>query len=191
MTEQKQRFRIAAAMAVADEILRWLDPSCFQTAVAGSIRRGKPMVSDVEILFIPRSEKQRDPADMFGWLTVNLADQVIAQMEKAGVLARRKSITGTETYGKLNKLMIHRASGIPVDLFTEPSANDWWRSLVIRTGPKELNIRLIETAARYGVKVHAYGVGLTREDGSPIVCTSEEEFFDICGVPFIAPKARL
>lgn len=187
----KPRFPIVNARAVAAEMLRWLDPSCYQTAVVGSIRRHKPTVSDVEILFIPRSEKQRDPSDMFGCLTVNLADQVIAKMTLAGVLERRKSVTGIETYGPLNKLMRHRMSGIPVDLFTEPSADDWWRSLVIRTGPTELNIRLIETAARHGVKVHAYGEGLTRDDGSPIICTSEEEFFDICGVPFLEPKARL
>jgi hypothetical protein len=51
-------------------------------------------------------------------------------MEKAGVLERRKNTIGRETFGPLNKLMRHRASGIPVDLFCEPSLPDWWRSLV-------------------------------------------------------------
>lgn len=36
-------------------------------------------------------------------------------------------------YGSKNKLMRHRASGIPVDLFSATTAN-WFNYLVCRTG---------------------------------------------------------
>ena len=145
---------------------------------------------DVEILYNSKTEKRPDPQDMFKTITVNLVDETIQTMEGVGVLERRRNTLGRESFGPLNKLMRHRASGIPVDLFCEPSLHDWWRSLVIRTGPKELNVRLITTAAKRGVGVHAYGTGLTDMRGAPIACESEEQFFEICGARYLAPKDR-
>lgn len=186
----KPRFPADEAKSVAAELMRWLDPACERVVIAGSIRRQQPTVGDVEILYVPKMESQSDPADMFSSMTVNLADEVIAAMEEAGVLERRKNTLGRETFGPLNKLMRHRASGIPVDLFAEPSLDDWWRSLVIRTGPKELNVRLITTAAKRGVHVHAYGTGLTDIRGNPIPCESEEQFFRHCNVEYLPPECR-
>jgi DNA polymerase/3'-5' exonuclease PolX len=187
---EKPRFPAAEAKAVAAELLRWLDPACERLVVAGSLRREKPTVSDVEILYNAKIEKRRDPVDMFSSIAVHLADEVIATMESVGVLERRKNTIGRETFGPLNKLMRHQASGIPVDLFCEPSLDDWWRSLVIRTGPKELNVRLITTAAKRGIRVHAYGTSLTDVRGAPITCESEEQFFAICGARYLQPKDR-
>ena len=186
----KPRFPADEAKAVAAEIMRWLDPACERLVVAGSLRREKPTVGDVEILYLPLTELRPNPQDMFNALTINLADEAIATMESAGVLERRKNTIGRETFGPLNKLMRHRASGIPVDLFCEPSWDDWFRSLVIRTGPKELNVRLITTAAKRGIGVHAYGTGLTDMRGNPIPCDSEERFFEICGARYLEPKDR-
>lgn len=186
----KPRFSAEEANTVAAEILCWLDPACRRLVVAGSLRRQKPTVGDVEILYTPTYELRADPQDMFNTLTINLADEAIAKMEKEGVLERRKNVAGRENFGPLNKLMRHRSTGIPVDLFCEPSLDDWWRSLVIRTGPKELNVRLITTAAIYKINVHAYGPGLTNFLGEPIPCDSEERFFEICGMKYLEPKDR-
>lgn len=186
----KLRFPAAEAKIVADEMLRWLDPVCKRIIVAGSLRREKPTVGDVEILYKSKAEKRTDPLDMFSSIFISLADEVIATMIGVGVLEKRRNIAGRETFGPLNKLMRHRASGIPVDLFSEPNLDDWWRSLVIRTGPKELNVRLITTAAKRGIKVHAYGIGLTDMRGNQIACESEEQFFEICGARYLEPKDR-
>ena len=186
----KTKFQADEAKSVAAEIMRWLDPVCERLVVAGSLRREKPVVGDVELLYLPKIENRNDPSDMFASKDVNLADEAIATMESAGVLERRKNTIGRETFGPLNKLMRHRASGIPVDLFCEPSLADWFRSLVIRTGPKEMNVRLITTAAKRGIGVHAYGTGLTDMRGAPIACDSEERFFEICGARYLEPKDR-
>lgn len=183
-------FPASNAQAVATELIRWLDPACERLVVAGSLRRQKPFVGDVELLYVPKIEKRPDPEDMFAWQDVNLADETISTLERTGVLTRRKTVNGRETFGPLNKLMLHRASGIPVDLFCETSAADWFRSLVIRTGPKELNVRLITTAAKSGISVHAYRAGLTDLRGENITCESEEQFFSICNVPYLEPKER-
>jgi len=186
----KPNFLADDAKVVAAEMMRWLDPVCNRLVVAGSLRRQKPTVGDVEILYNSKTEKRPDPMDMFSSILVSLADEVIETMIGVGVLEKRRNSFGRETFGPLNKLMRHRASGIPVDLFSEPNLSGWWRSLVIRTGPKELNVRLITTAAKRGIGVHAYATGLTDIRGAPIACHSEQEFFEICGARYLEPKDR-
>lgn len=171
-----------AALAVAEELRAALAPFCQQIAVAGSLRRRKPTVGDVEILFVPRFEAR--PFDMFTTATVDLADEALAGFLAAGVLAKRGG------WGALNKFATHLASGIGVDFFTEPNPADWFRSLVIRTGPKDSNIRLIESAARRGLHVHAYGPGITNARGEAVAVASEREFFEICGAAYAEPEAR-
>jgi hypothetical protein len=106
------------AIQVARQIGRVLQPACQMIAVAGSLRRGCKMVDDVELVYIPRKEIQRAPSDFFMNVEVNLADQAIAKMEGDGILARRKNVHGSTTFGEKNKLMVHVKSGISVDLFS-------------------------------------------------------------------------
>lgn len=105
-------------MKVAAELCAALEPVCERIIVAGSLRRRKPTVGDVEILYIGKSEVRKDPADMFASITVNLAEEAIAALEKSGEIERRKNVNGSEMYGPKNKLMRHRTTGLPVDLFS-------------------------------------------------------------------------
>ena len=68
----KPRFPADEAKAVAAEIMRWLDPACERLVIAGSLRREKPIVGDVEILYNPKTEVRANPEDMFNALTINL-----------------------------------------------------------------------------------------------------------------------
>ena len=110
-------------MKVAAELCAALKPVCERLVVAGSLRRRKPTVGDAEILYIGKTEVRQDPADMFASITVNLADEVIAALEKSGVLERRKNVNGSEMYGPKNKLMRHRETGLPVDFFAATAEN--------------------------------------------------------------------
>lgn len=185
----KARFPHAVALGIAEELVAGLAPFCERIVIAGSLRRGKPEVGDAEILFVPRFEARMASGDMFASESVNLADEQLGRWLADGTLSRRPSETGVFSWGKLNKLARHR-SGLGVDFFTEPSPADWWRSLVIRTGPKELNIRLIESAALRGLRVHAYSQGITDARGVAVLCGSEREFFSLCGMPWLEPGER-
>lgn len=184
----KPRTPHADALRLANELVARLTPHVERIAIAGSVRRLKPFVGDVELLFVP---KLADVADgLFDTVKESVTDHAIDAMLADGALAKRPSKTGQFAWGALNKLAVHSATGIGVDLFCEPCAGDWWRSLVIRTGPKEMNLRLIDSAAKRKVRVHAYGHGLTDFGGSSIPCASEEEFFAICGVAYLPPDKR-
>ena len=159
----KPRFQNQIGMKVAAELCAALKPVCDKIIVAGSLRRRKATVGDVEILYIGKTEVRQDPADMFARITVNLADEAIAALEKSGVLERRKNKNGSEMYGRKNKLMRHRATSLPVDLFAATQEN-WWNYLVCRTGPADSNTRICMAAQVRGWKWNPYGAGFSRGD---------------------------
>lgn len=183
----KTKWPRAVALAVAAELGDILTPFCERLEIAGSLRRGKPTVGDIELLFIPKSESRAD--GLFDTTQVNLADEVINRLLSSGVLAKRPNVNGSFAWGEKNKLAIHGPSGIPVDLFAT-TADNWWLSLVIRTGSKETNLKLTTGAARQGRKLNAYGAGVTMRNGTVTKATSERDVFHLCGCPYLEPKSR-
>lgn len=179
MNEPKRKYPRSEAEAVAREIGALLKPACERIAVAGSLRRGALVVGDIELVYIPKTENRSDPDNFFGRIDVNLADEVILGLERAGVLARRKNVNGSEMYGPKNKLMVH-ASGIPVDLFAT-RADCWFNYLVCRTGPAESNTRIAASAKRMGWHWNPYGEGFTR-DGKVYPMDTEERVFRFVGL---------
>lgn len=189
LTKAKPHFANAVAMAVAHELMVALKPACENIVVAGSLRRRKPTVSDVELLYIPRTAVGKSPGDLFAEQELNFADGIIAALEKSGVLERRKNVNGSDCYGPQNKLMRHVASGVPVNLFST-TREKWFPSLVIRTGPKEFNIKLIMAARDRGLKLHTYGVFERLSDGTKIVPEDERDVFRLAGLPYEEPEFR-
>ena len=188
----KTRYPRSTGLQVARELCRVLGPVTERLIVAGSLRRMKADVGDVEILFVPRIKKDHPvPGDMFARRDLNLAEQVIVQLEADGILAKRPSTVGTFTYGALNKLKVHVATGLPVDLFTA-SVDNWWNYVVCRTGPAESNTRIAQRAQELGWKWNPYGKGFTRESGAgeTRVVSSEQDLFAFLGLPYLEPKDR-
>jgi len=181
------RWPRAAALDVAREICVRLKPFCESLIVAGSLRRRRQDVGDVEILYVSRMEER--PLDMFATVSVSLADEEIGKMLAEGTLAKRPSKTGGTAWGAKNKLALHR-SGMPVDLFaTEPGS--WWNYLVCRTGPADSNTRIATEAQRRGYRWNPYGVGFTRlADGKVTAMESEESVFAFVGLDYRDPWER-
>lgn len=179
------------AMIIADYLLAELSIACTRIAIAGSLRRGKPMVNDIEVVFVPRIENEADPNDLFGKpVPVNLAERAIANLEAKGVLGRRRSADGKTSWGALNKLAVHTASNIPVDLFAT-TAENWWVSLVVRTGSLETNLRLTQGARDRGRTLLAYGNGVKNlATGEITPAESERAVFEMCGVKYLDPEER-
>lgn len=162
--------RLEIAEAIAKELVELLEPACERVQVAGSVRRCKPQVHDVEILCIP---KFQGPVD--------LLDHRIQGLIAQGVLDYRLNKLGSRVYGPKNKLLVHQA-GVSVDVFSTDE-QCWAMALVIRTGPKELNIELARAALARGWALRAYGDGYDTPDGH-IHCETEEDVFSVVGLPY-------
>jgi DNA polymerase/3'-5' exonuclease PolX len=184
----KQRWAAAIARKVGEELVAELTPRCQQVRIAGSLRRGKPDVGDIEILYVPRSGQVHKPGELFAQ-PGSLADELTDRWVDAGVLIKRPNSNGSTTWGGLNKLAIHAASHMPVDLFATTTER-WFVSLVVRTGSAETNIRLAGNALRRGWKLHAYGAIERADTGEQFFPTSEREVFELCGVQYLEPSAR-
>lgn len=188
----KQRWPIAEAQAVADELMTVLKPLCEpdRLMVAGSIRRQRHHVGDVEIVYVPRFEERA--VDLLAMEKMDVVAEQLDRMILEGALERRPNIRGHFTWGEKNKLAIHKASGIPVDFFAVPDPACWHVSVVIRTGGKETNLQLTNGALTRGLSLNAYGCGTThRRSGLVTPATSEEHVFRLCGVPYAEPEHRL
>ena len=182
MNTTKTRFPLAQAEAVGQELLEVLRPSCERIEIAGSIRRRRPDVGDVELLCISRSGG--DALTPNDWLKAEVDDLILRN-----VLKKRLNKAGNlSSYGPSNKYVVHVASGIPVDIFTTTEDN-WGMALVVRTGPANWNTRMMTRFKNRGMQGHAYG-GVT-QGGVEVSCRTEEEVFRLLDWPYRNPEDRV
>lgn len=177
---QKKRSPHAQAMEIAGRLKALLSPACERIEIAGSLRRGKPDVGDIELLCIPK------PADSVFF--ADQLDQTLKRLIADRVLDFRLNVNGRWTYGVWNKHLVDVGSGIGVDIFSTTAAK-WGMALVVRTGPADFNIGVFSRFRELGMVGHAYG-GVTDTDGMEIDCPDEETIFRLLGWPFIAPEER-
>ena len=135
-----------------------------EIALAGSIRRGRETVGDIDLLVT--SEHPRAVMDAF----VALPD--VAQVLERG---------GT-------KGSIRHREGIQVDLrVVEPEC--FGAALAYFTGSKQHNIRIREMAVRKGLKLSEYGL-FRATSGRRVAGVTEEEVYAAVGLPWIPPELR-
>ena len=174
---EKTRCPLHRAEEVANEMVKLLESACARITIAGSIRRQKPEVSDIELLVIP---KYAGLADML--------DREIQTLLFGGILDFRRNKRGSRVYGPKNKLMVHVPSGIAVDLFSSTEEN-WGMALFVRTGPREWNIKAMSRFRELGMQGHAYG-GVTDAEGNELGCPDEETIFGYLGWAYVPPERR-
>jgi len=150
------------AKAIAEEVVNQLSPYCQKIEVAGSIRRQKATVKDIDIVLIP-CDPPWDLLHEVKWLGQSKLDGA-----------------------KLKRIIYH---GVQVDLyFATPES--WATLLLIRTGSKENNIRLASLARRKGWRLAASGDGLFNEKGQRIAGDSEESIYAALDLPWQRPEER-
>lgn len=177
----KQRWPLADALAVAEKLRDTLAPACFRIEIAGSVRRKRVDVGDIELLCLPK-------VDADALFMPDRLDMILTEMIYNGFLDYRLSSAGKRTYGPKNKLLVHKASGISLDVFsTEPWF--WGMSMVVRTGPAEFNVRMMQRFIDLKMRGHAYG-GVTSSSGEEIECPDEATVFRLLGWPYQEPWER-
>lgn len=187
----KQRFPRRRAEKVAAKIIDAMSPFCHRIEVAGSIRRRKEEVGDIEIVYVPKVESRVVDRTLFGEKRelIDTAIEPLNELILAGSLRKRPNELGREAFGPLNKLMVAVKTGIPVDLFATRGPA-WFNYLVCRTGSGASNIRIAAAAKAKGWKWHPYDVGFTDEEGNWVIVESEEDVFNLVGLPCPPPEER-
>lgn len=188
----------ALALEVTKEIVEALRPHCDRLIVAGSLRRRKEEVGDIEILYISHFSESADPIDLFGGtIRVNQTEEMIRQLcADRGIIKPRRNVCGSEMWGPWNKLGTHIKTGIPIDLFAT-THRAWFNYLVCRTGSKENNMRIASAAQAKGWAWKPYSSGFVRtkplyagDQEKTHTVHSEEDVFKFVGLPYLEPWER-
>ncbi|MFF8774874.1 DNA polymerase/3'-5' exonuclease PolX [Kitasatospora sp. NPDC015120] len=166
MRQSGGRTLLDAATALADQLVAALSavPGCTRCAYAGSLRRMRETVGDIDVL-----ATAEDSAPLMAALTA---------------LPSVAEVIGTGP----TKTSVRTTDGIQVDLRVVPE-EDWGAALVYFTGSKAHNITLRTMAVRAGLKLSEYGL-FEAESGEKIVSASEDEVYAALGLPWIAPTLR-
>lgn len=162
----RERFPLGMGLPVARDILHLLRESDPQGrfALAGSIRRWRETIKDIDIL--AAGKRPENIAKAFVRLPV--AKEVLEQgATKCSVLI---------------------PEGIQVDLRVVEEGS-FGAALQYFTGSKAHNIKLREMASRRGWKINEYGL-FRESDGKRIAGREEEEIYSALGLPWIPPELR-
>ncbi|MBI4655400.1 MAG: DNA polymerase/3'-5' exonuclease PolX [Elusimicrobia bacterium] len=156
------------ARLIAEEILREIRSSGFGNPVyAGSLRRGKETIGDIDILCNGRP------------------DGVLAEkLSKLSCVERTLSTGPTKVSVILKK-------GVQVDIRIIPEES-FGAALCYFTGSKEHNVLLREIALKKGFTLNEYGLFRIsdKKQKKPIASGTEEEIYRALGLQFIPPELR-
>ena len=149
------------AKVIAGKVVRSLEPYCDMIQVAGSIRRRKAIVNDIDIVLIARDRWSLD-GTLMRWGNYKMSGNKIARVQM---------------------------DSISLDIyFATPET--WATLLLIRTGSKENNIRLCTVAKKRGWHLAASGGGLFNGTGERIAGDSEESIYEALALPWQEPWER-
>jgi DNA polymerase (family 10) len=162
---RSDRIPLGTAWPVAKELLAGLRAGCpavQQATAAGSLRRMKATIGDIDLL--------------------------AASDEPEAVMACFVNLPSVEevTLRGSTKTSVILHNGLQVDLrVLEPAR--YGSLLQYFTGSKEHNVALREFSLDQGLSLSEYGF---KRDGEEILCSDEESVYNILGLPWIPPELR-
>jgi len=166
LSRRSGRIPLGRAFPLAQEIIAVLKkiPGVADASPAGSLRRMKPTVGDLDIL--------------------------VAASESAAVMQAFTTLPGVaRVLGKgETKASIEFGDGVRAQLWVHPPEK-FGTALQYATGSKDHNVQLRQLALEKGLSLSEHA--LTRTDGSgEILCATEEAVYATLGLPWIPPELR-
>ncbi len=166
--EMENRMLLSEALASGEEIMTLLKelPQVKKIELAGSLRRRKETIGDIDILI---------GANKIHW------KKIITYFTSAKIA--RKSLASGD-----RRASIIAKSGKQVDLRIVEE-DEWGSALQYFTGSKEHNIHLRTIARSKGFKINEYGIFNIRNE-KRIASKTEEEMYTGMGLQFIPAEMR-
>lgn len=207
------RFKRDVALGAAEALIGLIAPACVRVEIAGSLRRGKHSVGDVEIVALPVVEERAVAAvpgqlDLFGNVTggtaasverVSRLDARLDELVAAQIIHRERPYTGQKgAWGEKQKqiwwpVQVNgEAALIPIDLYIVTPPAQWGSIFTIRTGPGEFVgsqglMKYINTRTPYRQTEGRLVVAATGEE---VPTPTERDYFGALNLPWIAPADR-
>jgi DNA polymerase (family 10) len=179
---------VPVAERIIDVLIHKLGKKVKHIAYAGSLRRGKDTIGDIDILIA----------------TPDIAPAIEAFTAMPGVVAvlaagESKASVRVRTDVDLSRWDVEDKTGptVQADLRVIPDAS-WGAALMYFTGSKEHNIRLRQRALDRGLTLNDYGLFPDDKEDTPpqqrgikpVASRTEEEIYAKLDLPFIPPELR-
>ena len=164
------------ALAIAQCLLERLRPACERIELAGSLRRQRPQIGDIEIVAIPRLRS----AGLFDDTQESMLDEAVLTCG-----ATRFSKSGA-------RFRQFEFGGMNVDLFIQPDPATWGMNFMIRTGSADFSHWMV-TDRHHGGALPSYlrVKGARIWYGDKMLDTPEEtDVFRLVGPAWIPPTER-
>ncbi len=173
LEQSRGRIRIGEALPIAEALLRDLGalPTVQRLAYAGSLRRGKETIGDIDVLAASTDASA-------------LMEAFRTRADVAKVL-----VTGETKTSILTK------HGVQIDLRVV-ALDRFGSALLYFTGSTEHNIRLRERAIAQHMRLNEYGIFHANEDGAvaegalPIASVEEADIYAVLGLQYVPPTMR-
>ncbi len=164
LLKKHERINIGIALPTALEIIKHINdiPGTSNTVYAGSLRRMKETIGDIDILTI--SNRGKEVINSF--VKFPFVKEVLASGETKGSII-------TET-------------GIQVDLRVVNSES-YGAALQYFSGSQAHNVKLRTMAVKKGLSINEYGIFRGKKC---LASKTEEEIYDTLGLPYFEPELR-
>lgn len=161
---EERRYLVSEARPIAEDLVAHLKKGhgLSEVVVAGSYRRGKETVGDLDVLVAAKGK-------------THVVERFVGYDEVVEVLAQGDT-----------RAAVRLRSGIQVDLRLVPEES-FGAALHYFTGSKAHNVALRKRAQERGLKVNEYGVFRGEER---IAGETEASVFESVGLPFVPPELR-
>lgn len=187
----KTKLPLQTAEALAQKIKESLSPGCKRIEIAGSIRRKKAQVGDIEIVAIP----EMIPAPCAQLSLMGDEPEVVSKLDQVieALLEEKPHFTRGSKNGPHNKNFVitsPEGGSIQLDLFiTTPE--QWGYIFALRTGSKEFNQRWINSQTKGSLLPAGYSFsgGWLWQNGQRIETPEETDIFNLIG-GWIEPERR-
>jgi DNA polymerase (family 10) len=160
------RTLLGLALPLAESYVEYLKASrpLDMISVAGSLRRGKETVGDIDILV-----GDDDPA--------GIMDSFVSYQEVDEILMKGPT-----------KSSVRLKDGIQVDI-RAVETKSWGAALCYFTGSKEHNVTMRAIGVSMGLKLNEYGL-FTRDTGKRVAGETEEDVYRALGLSYVEPELR-
>jgi len=192
---------LGLAQTLGKRLVDALEPFCEKIMIAGSVRRERQLVHDLEIVALVEEVKVKD---LFGdsvEVGQTRLDVAVDNLGEAHMLGWRVKKGGSRF-----KTLIHPHVGLLCDIYVVTDRRAWGSNLAVRTGPRVFSAMLMKKALaegkffENGFLLHDHMASYQKKNRSRcaqgascdkiIPLYNEADVFEVMKIPYLRPAER-
>ena len=166
-----KRITLERAKRIAERVDRQLRPLSDKLIIAGSVRRRRPEIGDIEFVMLPRHAEWSSDIE-----------SVAKALEKKGY-----------DVGPKVRKAVKYLNGVKIEIYIAHDLMEMGSMLFMYTGDQQFNIAMRRKAKSMGYLLNQYGI-FTRDPGKQrrtvLESPDERAFFEFLKVPYHTPRER-